>query len=105
MPFYKRLSSIGGAGKGDFKMVAAFPQGLKSIVESDQFFSAHGFSPDFTLQVDYSVFGQMATPTLVLLDNSAVAKDVWVGRLTSKGERSVEAAIRGLCRSCVLPGA
>ncbi|SRR6266404_1329617 len=86
-PFYKRLAQ----GKGDTRVVAVLPQ---PVQDGQDYLKRLGVSVDQVKQVDLDQIGVRGTPTLLLVDNSGVLKDSWVGRLPPEKEKSVLNALR-----------
>jgi thioredoxin-related protein len=87
-PFYKRLAQ----NRGDTRVVAVFPQ---PIEDGREYLERLGVSVDEVKQVGLDQIGVRGTPTLLLVDNSGVVKDSWVGRLPPEQEKSVLDALRG----------
>ena len=83
-PFYRRL--VERAGERGSRVIAALPEDLNT---SKAYLNHLGVSVDDVLQVNPSSLGTRATPTLVLLDNTGIVKDVWVGQLSPDKEREV----------------
>jgi thioredoxin-related protein len=86
-PFYKKLLQ----GKDGTRVVAVLPQ---PIEDGRQYLKRLGVSVDEVKQVGLDQIGVRGTPTLLLVDNSGVLKDSWVGRLPPEQETSVLNALR-----------
>lgn len=82
-PFYRRLVERAGEGS---RVIAALPEDLST---SKAYLNRLGVSVDDVLQVNPSSLGTRATPTLLLVDNSGLVKEVWVGQLSPEKEREV----------------
>jgi hypothetical protein len=85
-PFFRRL----GAAGTDVKMVAVLPQ---PVVEAQQYLSGVGVHVDDVKQVPLNTLGVRATPTLLLVNDTGVVTDVWVGRLQPDQEAQVLTAL------------
>ena len=83
-PFYRRL--VGRAGERGSRVIAALPEDLNT---SKAYLNGLGVLVDDILHVNPSSLGTRATPTVLLLDNSGIVKDVWVGQLSPEKEREV----------------
>jgi hypothetical protein len=83
-PFYRRL--VERAGERGSRVIAALPEDLNT---SKAYLNRLGVLVDNVLQISPSSLGTRATPTLVLVDNSGIVKDVWVGQLSPEKEREV----------------
>ena len=86
-PFYRRLVQ----SKGGTRVVAVLPQ---PIEDGREYLKRLGVSVDEVKQVGLDQIGVGGTPTLLLVDNSGVLKDSWVGRLPPEQETSVLNALR-----------
>ena len=83
-PFYRRL--VERAKERGSRVIAALPEDLNT---SKAYLNGLDVPVDDVLQVNPSSLGTRATPTLVLVDNSGIVKDVWVGQLSTEKEREV----------------
>jgi hypothetical protein len=88
-PFYKTLAS----NKGDTRIVAVLPQ---SVEEGRKYLSKLGVAVDDIKQAPLNEIGVSGTPTLVLVDNSGVVKNFWLGKLSVEKEQIVLDAVRRL---------
>lgn len=86
-PFYKTLAS----NKGDTRIVAVLPQ---SVEEGRKYLNKLGVAVDDIRQVRLNEIGVSGTPSLVLVDNSGVVKNLWLGKLSVEKERIVLDAVR-----------
>lgn len=86
-PFYKTLAS----NKGDTRIVAVLPE---SVEEGRKYLSKLGVAVDDVKQVPLNEIGVSGTPSLVLVDNSGVVKNLWLGKLSVEKERIVLDAVR-----------
>lgn len=83
-PFYRRL--VERAQVRGSRVIAALPEDLDT---SKAYLNRLGVLVDDILQVNPSSLGTRATPTVLLLDNSGIIKDGWVGQLSPEKEREV----------------
>ena len=83
-PFYRRL--VERARERGSRVIAALPEDLST---SKAYLNRLGVSVDDVLQVNPPSLGTRATPTLLLVDNTGIVKDVWVGQLSPEKEREV----------------
>lgn len=81
-PFYKKLAS----NKGDTRIVAVLPQ---SVEDGRKYLSKLGVVVDDVKQVPLNEIGVSGTPSLVLVDNSGVVKNFWLGKLSVEKEQIV----------------
>jgi hypothetical protein len=89
-PFYRRL--VQQAATNDHnRVIAAFPQ---DVTAGRDYLTSLDISIDEIMQVSPVDVGTRATPTLVLVDNHGVVKDVWVGKLSSEKEAEVLARLK-----------
>lgn len=86
-PFYKTLAS----NKGDTRIVAVLPQ---SIEEGKKYLEKLGVMVDDVKQVALDEIGVSGTPSVLLVDNSGVVKNVWFGKLPADKEQVVLDALR-----------
>lgn len=88
-PFYKTLAS----NKGDTRIVAVLPQ---SVEEGRKYLSKLGVAVDDIKQAPLNEIGVSGTPSLILVDNSGVVKNFWLGKLSVEKEQIVLDAVRRL---------
>ena len=88
-PFYRRLVQQAATNNHN-RVIAAFPQ---DVTTGRNYLTSLDISIDEIMQVSPVSVGTPATPTLVLLDNRGVIKDVWVGKLSSEKEAEVLARL------------
>lgn len=81
--FYQQLVKERG---GNTRIVAALPQNLD---ESRDYLKKHGVSVDDVKQTNLDSIGVNGTPTLILVNNDGVVKDVWVGKLPKPDQTEV----------------
>src|SRR5712692_6462561 len=81
-PFYKRLAQ----SKGDTRVVAVLPQ---PIQDGREYLKRLGVSVDEVKQVGLDQIGVRGTPTLLLIDDSGVVLDSWIGKLSNTQESEV----------------
>jgi hypothetical protein len=86
-PFFRRLAEV----TKDLKTVAVLPQ---PVPEAQQYLSKVGVHVDEVRQVPLSTVGVRATPTVLLVNDSGVVTDVWVGKLPPEQETQVLTALR-----------
>lgn len=84
-PFYQRLIKE-TANRNDVKLIAVFPH---SVTEGKQYLDEIGVGIADIRQVDLSQIKVRGTPTLVLVNDSGVAVDVWRGKLPPDAEERV----------------
>ena len=82
-PFYRRLVDGESANA---QIVVAAQSGDTAI---SRYLSEHDISPDGIVLVEPGVLPVMGTPTLLLVDDTGVVKDAWIGRLTPDREAEV----------------
>lgn len=83
--FYQRLTSQ-LKERGGVKSFAILPQ---SYEESTKYLGAKNILVDEVLRGDPGSLMVRGTPTLILVDRSGVALDVWVGKLSKEKEEEV----------------
>lgn len=89
-PFYQRLASE-SVGNPATKLVAVLPQ---NVEQSREYLKELGVEVDDVKQVSPISMGAKRTPTLILVGNSGVVIDSWVGQLPSEKEAQVLAHLR-----------
>jgi thioredoxin-related protein len=87
-PFYKKLAQA----RGNSHLVAVLPQ---SIEDGRRYLDKLGVTVDEVRQVPLDRIGVQGTPTLILIDDSGVIKNSWVGLLPAEAELGVLKALRG----------
>lgn len=86
-PFYKTLAS----NKGDTRIVAVLPQ---SIEEGKKYLDKLGVTVDDVKQLPLDQIGVSGTPSVLLVNNSGVVKNLWLGKLPADKEQVVLDALR-----------
>jgi thiol-disulfide isomerase/thioredoxin len=81
-PFYRKLAQ----NKGDTHLVVVLPQ---SVEEGRKYLEKLGVSVDEVRQSSLDQIGVHGTPSLLLVDDSGVVKNFWVGRLPPDQETIV----------------
>ena len=81
-PFYRKLAQ----NNRDTHLVAVFPQ---SVGEGREYLEKLGVSVDEVRQLSLDQLGVHSTPSLLLVDDSGVVKNFWVGRLPPDQETTV----------------
>ena len=84
-PFYQRLTKE-IANRNDVKLVAVFPH---SVNEGKQYLDEIGVGIADLKQADLKQANIRGTPTLILVNDSGVAVDVWAGKLPPEAEERV----------------
>jgi len=85
-PFYKRLAEMEALGKTDARIVAVFPQSLDMATD----YLASLKVPITTVkQASLTTLFVGGTPTVLLLDDTGMVTDVWIGRLDAEREEEV----------------
>lgn len=87
-PFFQRLVE---AAPSDLKIVAVFPQ-AEGVAKS--YLDNLGVRVNEIKQASLAMLGIAGTPTLLLVDDLGVVKDVWSGEQAPEGEASVLSAIQ-----------
>jgi len=90
-PFYQRLIKE-TANRSDVKLIAVFPH---SVAEGKQYLDEIGVGLTDIRQVDLSQVKVRGTPTLILVNDSGVAVDVWKGKLPPDAEERVLSKLKG----------
>ena len=90
-PFYQRLIKE-TADRNDVKMIALFPQ---SVTEGKQYLDEIGVKLSDIRQVPPAQVKVIGTPTLILVDQSGIAVDVWRGKLPPDAEAQVLSKLKG----------
>ena len=90
-PFYQRLIKE-TADRNDVKMIALFPQ---SVTEGKQYLDQIGVNLSDIRQVPPAQVKVSGTPTLILVDQSGIAVDVWRGKLPPDAEAQVLSKLKG----------
>ena len=84
-PFYQRLIKE-TANRNDVKLIVLVPQ---SVTEGKQYLDEIGVGINDIRQVSPSQVKVRGTPTLILVNESGVAVDVWKGKLPPEAEAQV----------------
>jgi hypothetical protein len=91
--FYKRLAGNTGRGSAPVLAVAVLPN---SSSESHQYLEKLGLDIQSVSDVSLSRIHVKATPTIVLIDRVGRVENIWVGKLSTKGENQIIDIIRTL---------
>jgi thioredoxin-related protein len=86
-PFYQTLTKE----RGDTRIIAVLPQ---TVNDGKDYLNKLGVSVDEIKQIPFSSIGIRGTPTLILVDNSGIVKDSWVGKLPNSEEAKVLSRVR-----------
>ena len=84
-PFYQRLITE-TANRADVKLIALFPQ---TVTEGKQYLDEIGVNISDVRQVSPKQVKVSGTPTLILVNESGVAVDIWKGKLPPEAESQV----------------
>ncbi|MEN3334821.1 MAG: Redoxin [Blastocatellia bacterium] len=95
-PFYRRLIEA-TTGRNDVHLMAALPQ---ESSEAQQYLNELGVRISEVKQASPAVFGVRGTPTLLLVDNKGIVKEVWAGKLPSDKETAVLTRLKEPCDTC-----
>lgn len=87
-PFFQRLVE---AAPSDLKIVAVFPQ-AEGVAKS--YLDNLGVRVNEVKQASLATLGIAGTPTLLLVDDLGVVKDVWSGQQAPEGETNILSAIQ-----------
>ena len=87
-PFYQKL--IQERSSNDVKFVAVMPQ---PVAEGREYLNKLGVKIDEVYQSPLQSIGVRSTPTLLLVDNTGVVTDSWVGKLQPERENQVRAKL------------
>lgn len=86
-PFFQKLAL---AASGNTKIVAVLPQ---TVDESKQYLSKLGVRVDEIRTAPLSSINVSGTPTIMLVNDKGVVKNVWVGKLQEEQQTQVLTAI------------
>jgi hypothetical protein len=89
-PFYRRLVQQ-AATNNHTRVIAAFSQ---DVTAARNYLTSLDISINEVMQVSPVTIGTPGTPTVVLVDNRGVVKDVWPGKLSSEKEAEVLARLK-----------
>jgi hypothetical protein len=92
--FYKQIA-LAAAQRKDFQIVALFPQ---EVSEAREYLNQIEVPISEVRQISINEIGVRGTPTLLLVDNTGVVKDAWLGRLQS--DKEAEVLQKLTCRGC-----
>ena len=87
--FYREL--VQQCKQEHVRTVAVFPQ---ETTAAEAYLKSEGVQVDEIRQAQLPDIGIGGTPTLLLINNAGVVKDVWVGKLPDSAEKEVLAAAR-----------
>ena len=82
-PFYKQLVEQRGAG---VRFVAVFPQ---PVTEGEKYLKNLGVRSDQVKQEPPESLGISGTPTLILVNDSGMITDSWIGKLSTEKQAEV----------------
>jgi peroxiredoxin len=86
LSFYKRLAETQPAGNNALRIVAIFPNSEDDVRR----YAAHNqLRLEIISAVDFRALNLVATPTLVVVDQSGRILDFWVGKLSESNEQQV----------------
>lgn len=83
-PYYKRLAEESGRHGTRFVAVAKTP-----VEDSRSYLAAHGIAANLIVQARLSTIGINNVPTLLLVDERGIVRNVWVGKLSGAAENEV----------------
>lgn len=86
-PFFQKLT---GAAAGKTKILAILPQ---TVDESEQYLAKLSVRVDDVKSAPLSEIAVAGTPTLLLVDDKGIVKNVWVGKLPDNRQAEVLSAI------------
>lgn len=90
MPFYKTLASAPTSGRRA-RIVALTPEAVEVGAE---YFDSFGVKLDGVVSTPLTALKVRGTPTAILVSSTGVVEKVWQGRVDSKTELEVAAALR-----------
>jgi len=90
MPFYRRLTSAIEIQRIQASVVALVPHEPRL---EEQVFRAYGLTVPVVGNVPFASLKVMGTPTLLLVDNHAKVRKIWIGQLGPDGEAEVMTSI------------
>jgi hypothetical protein len=85
-PFYQRLAQEKAKWGGKARLVAVMPQ---ETSESQKYLGEHGIAVDEIKQASPGAVQAPGTPTLLLVDQTGIVTNAWVGKLTPDKESEV----------------
>jgi hypothetical protein len=88
-PFYRELVQY--CKEQHVRTVAVFPQ---EPAAAEAYLKSEGVQVDEIRQAQLTNIGINGTPTLLLINEAGVVKDVWIGKLPGKDEKEVLAAAK-----------
>jgi hypothetical protein len=86
-PFFQKLAAT---ASGNTKIVAVLPQ---TVEQSKQYLSGLGVHVDEIRSTTLASISVSGTPTLMLVDDKGVIRNVWVGKLPDEQQAEVLAAV------------
>ncbi len=90
LPFYKQITFEQRKNINASHIVAIFPE---SQSEVEQFAGQEELNLDTVAGVDFYALNLVATPTVILIDNSGKIIDFWIGKLSKNVEQEIIKAI------------
>jgi hypothetical protein len=100
LPFYRRLSVIGGASGGELRLVAALPEKTET---AQTFLANAGVIVDHVWSAAPAEVGVQLIPTLLLVDGEGRLQKFWVGELNDGRRRDVLSVLAASCAACSRP--
>ena len=88
-PFYNQLVST-ASRQSEVRLIAVFPQ---EIDAAKTYLKSISVSLPDVRQASFGPLGISGTPTILLVDNTGLVTEAWVGRLGPNGEKDVLRAI------------
>jgi hypothetical protein len=90
-PFYQHLASNAMSQQQGAKLIAVLPQGVE---QSREYLKSLNVTIDDVKQASPPALGVRATPTLILVNNTGLVTDTWVGQLSADKEAEVFARLQ-----------
>ena len=92
-PFYQRIAR-GRVSAKELRLLAVLPE---SPPEAQRFLGTIGIQVDEVRQSPPAALGVTGTPTMMLVDNSGVVTEAWVGKLSSDKESEIITKLKPSC--------
>lgn len=90
VPFYKQVSDAGLESSNSTRIVAVFPDPED---EARQYIQQKHLSMSFVARVNFKALNLVATPTVILVDNTGKILDFWIGKPSKEAEQQILKAI------------
>jgi thioredoxin-related protein len=90
LPFYKQVTDKQSENINASHIVAIFPDTQSEV---EQFTRQKDLNLDTVAGVDFQALNLIATPTVLLVDNSGKIIDFWIGKLSKDAEQEIIRAI------------